>query len=212
MAQALQCPACGHRHRVRAVPAGITFRCRGCGRALRAPAAGAAEGTAGRGRSPTRAPPPGAARRARRVVGAWALGVPLGGLVVLALANWTGFVTGSRLIDIMTGTGWVRYWRLAALVPPWALITALLVTVMLGRPARAPRRARAPIPAGTDRMVGGGGPRRVPTRAAPPEARPAAPPPRRPPPAGAEAPRRRIPLRHEVEGGDAGGERPRRTV
>jgi hypothetical protein len=37
MARALECPACGHRHRLDAIPASATFRCEQCGQALKAP-------------------------------------------------------------------------------------------------------------------------------------------------------------------------------
>jgi hypothetical protein len=39
MARALECPACGARHRLDAVPNGSTFRCEQCGQMLKAPAA-----------------------------------------------------------------------------------------------------------------------------------------------------------------------------
>jgi hypothetical protein len=39
MARALECPACGHRHRLDTVPASSTFRCEQCGQVLKAPAA-----------------------------------------------------------------------------------------------------------------------------------------------------------------------------
>jgi hypothetical protein len=37
MARALECPACGHRHRIDAVPSSSTFRCEECGQALKVP-------------------------------------------------------------------------------------------------------------------------------------------------------------------------------
>ena len=39
MARALECPACGHRHRLETIPASATFRCEQCGQVLKAPAA-----------------------------------------------------------------------------------------------------------------------------------------------------------------------------
>ena len=39
MARALECPACGHRHRLDTIPATATFRCEQCGQVLKAPAA-----------------------------------------------------------------------------------------------------------------------------------------------------------------------------
>jgi len=38
MARALECPACGHRHRLDTIPASDTFRCEQCGQVLKAPA------------------------------------------------------------------------------------------------------------------------------------------------------------------------------
>ncbi len=37
MARALECPACGHRHRLDTIPATDTFRCEQCGQVLKAP-------------------------------------------------------------------------------------------------------------------------------------------------------------------------------
>jgi hypothetical protein len=39
MARALECPACGHRHRLDTIPASTTFRCEQCGQVLKVPAA-----------------------------------------------------------------------------------------------------------------------------------------------------------------------------
>src|SRR4051794_29452532 len=39
MARALECPACGHRHRLETIPASSTFRCDQCGQVLKVPAA-----------------------------------------------------------------------------------------------------------------------------------------------------------------------------
>jgi hypothetical protein len=43
MARALECPACGHRHRLDTIPASATFRCEQCGQVLKAPAAVASQ-------------------------------------------------------------------------------------------------------------------------------------------------------------------------
>ncbi len=69
MARALECPACGHRHRLETVPASSTFRCENCGQVLKAPTAVASDPAAppppSRSNPPTRtgapaavAPPP----------------------------------------------------------------------------------------------------------------------------------------------------------
>ena len=55
MARALECPACGHRHRLDTLPASGTFRCENCGQVLKAPTAVASD--------PGAPPPP--ARSAR---------------------------------------------------------------------------------------------------------------------------------------------------
>jgi hypothetical protein len=39
MARALECPACGHRHRIETVPSSSTFRCEECGQVLKVPTA-----------------------------------------------------------------------------------------------------------------------------------------------------------------------------
>jgi len=39
MARALECPACGRRHRLETIPEAATFRCEQCGQVLKAPAA-----------------------------------------------------------------------------------------------------------------------------------------------------------------------------
>lgn len=211
-ARALQCPACGHLHRVPetgALPEAATFRCRGCTRTLRVPAP--APEPARRSRVPARTDrrtrsavgrgPAGTGARGarpRQVLAVWLVSVPLGGLVVLWVAQWTGFLTGSRLIDIMTGVGWFRYWRLALLVPLWGAATAAFVTLLLPLARREPRPARtrgaaAPAPGR------GSGPAAGPERSAR-GARPPGDVPLRPGPTE-HAPRRRIPLRDEVEPG-----------
>lgn len=64
MARALECPACGHRHRLDTIPASATFRCEQCGQVLKAPAAVSSQPGAppppARGGAPARtgAPPP----------------------------------------------------------------------------------------------------------------------------------------------------------
>jgi hypothetical protein len=43
MARALECPACGHRHRLDRIPASDTFRCEQCGQVLKVPTAVASQ-------------------------------------------------------------------------------------------------------------------------------------------------------------------------
>ncbi len=50
MAKGLQCPGCGHKHRLDRLPSTATFRCTGCGQLLRNPArASVPSGAPGRG-------------------------------------------------------------------------------------------------------------------------------------------------------------------
>jgi len=215
VARALQCPACGHLHRIRptgALPEAATFRCRGCGRTLRVPVAAPGPGreSVARTGAPRHARggvPHGVARgpvgpgprslRPRQVLAVWLVAVPLGGLVVGWVAQATGFLTGSRLIDIMTGVGWFRYWRLGLLVPLWGVTTAAIVTLLLALARRESRPGRtrrgvlpAPVPApgrASGRVRPGHGsvqPADIPARTGP-----------------AERPRRRIPRRDEIEDG-----------
>lgn len=65
MARALECPACGHRHRLDSLPASETFRCEQCGQVLKMPTAVSSQPDAppppARGSAPparTGAPPP----------------------------------------------------------------------------------------------------------------------------------------------------------
>ncbi|MGH8982948.1 MAG: hypothetical protein ACRDY6_03610 [Acidimicrobiia bacterium] len=161
MAKALQCPACGNKHPLSGLPNSATFRCERCGRMLKVPAqfrprpAGRAQtnGPAGetttmppQGRraavpapAPESAPPP--RRRADgagpgkvawpfRVL-AWLIALPLGLIAVVIPARRLGFLSGQRLLDVIVGIGWSRYWRVLVIAPAWALVTTLLVHLML---------------------------------------------------------------------------------
>ena len=178
MAKALQCPACGSRHPLSDLPNEPTFRCSGCGRALKVPAqvrpasartgaptprprprprdrtatmpagAGAAPAGAGGVAAPPAPPPPRPptpSRRDRRASPgpappriAWpfrliagVVAVPLGLVAVVYPARRFGFLSGQRLLDVLVGTGWSRYWRVLVIAPVWALVTAILVQLML---------------------------------------------------------------------------------
>jgi len=81
---------------------------------------------------------------------AWLVAVPIGLIVVVVPARKAGFLSGQRLLDVLVGTGWNRYWRVLAIAPAWALVTAVLVQLMLlgmrklGDRRRAIRGGREP--------------------------------------------------------------------
>jgi hypothetical protein len=182
MASALQCPACGHKHRLSELTGDPIFSCEECGRLLKtpveyrrpepsaAPEAPGANGTSQvtRGGSATRdqtsvmrAPGPQSretpAARPRRsssrlpatlavpvqILG-WMLAIVLGGIIVRYVAKATGLLTGNSMIDLITGTGFGRYWRLFALVPFWALVSAGLMTLFVEGARRWQAQRSAP--------------------------------------------------------------------
>lgn len=72
---------------------------------------------------------------------AWIIGMAVGGIFVLAVARKSRFLSGQRVIDIVTGSGWVRYGRLAVVALAWGLVGALLVHLLVeGGRAIAGRR------------------------------------------------------------------------
>ncbi|MGZ6975938.1 MAG: hypothetical protein ACXVKQ_18490 [Acidimicrobiia bacterium] len=168
MASALQCPACGHKHRLSELSGDPIFSCEQCGRLLKTPVEyrrpepsspseppRPSRGTSSvqRGGSATRdqtsvlqtpsepAASAGAVPRPRRpsprapatltlplqILG-WLVALVLGGVITRYFARFTGLLTGDSVIDLITGTGWVRYLRLFAVVPIWALVSAGLMT------------------------------------------------------------------------------------
>lgn len=72
---------------------------------------------------------------------AWVIAIALGGIITVYVARKTGWLSGQRLVDVFTGTGLNRYLRVFAIVPVWALITTVLVTLMV-EGSRALARAR----------------------------------------------------------------------
>lgn len=58
---------------------------------------------------------------------AWLIGLPLSAVVVFGVANATGLLTGSQLTDMFLDARLSAYGRLAALLPLWALLAALIV-------------------------------------------------------------------------------------
>jgi hypothetical protein len=153
---------------------------------------------------------------------AWVVAFGLSAVIVRWFARVTGWLTGDSIIDIITGSGVMRYVRLFTLVPFWALVVTGLATLFIdggrwlarrraiasGRAAPAARRASRPKPArpaatrrrGAAAPPAGDVPPRAPaTPAASPPVRQPAPP--APKPAAAET---RSPT------GAAGAPRPRR--
>ncbi|MGQ0805312.1 MAG: hypothetical protein ACT4PI_15790 [Actinomycetota bacterium] len=191
MAKALQCPACGSRHPLSDLPDAPTFRCSGCGRALKVPArvrpasarpgapstsprpsapdrtatmpaGGGAAAAAGGVAAPPAPPPPRPptpSRRDRRPAPgpdprhvawpfrmiAWLIAVPVGLILVVGPARKFGFLSGQRLLDVLVGTGYGRYWRVLAIAPAWALVTAVLVQLMLVGMRKLGDRRRAVV-------------------------------------------------------------------
>jgi hypothetical protein len=75
---------------------------------------------------------------------AWIVGMVVGGIFVLAVARKSRFLSGQRVIDIVTGSGWARYGRLAVVALAWGLVSALLVHLLVegGRASAGRRRLR----------------------------------------------------------------------
>jgi hypothetical protein len=148
---------------------------------------------------------------------AWVVAVGLGAWIVRWFARVTGWLTGDSVIDLITGSGIMRYLRVFTVVPVWALASAGLATLFIeGGRWLARRRAVATGAAPGPARPGRPAPRPVPRPAAAAPRRPgpktatkpapAPPPVRRPAPqpagetgsptAAADAPRpRRIPRR-----------------
>jgi hypothetical protein len=73
---------------------------------------------------------------------AWLIAIPVGLAAVVYPARETGFLSGQNLLDVIVDTGWARYWRVIAIAPVWALITALLVQLMVFGMRRLGERRR----------------------------------------------------------------------
>jgi hypothetical protein len=153
---------------------------------------------------------------------AWLVAIGLAAWIVRWFARVTGWLTGDSVIDLITGSGVLRYVRIFTIVPFWALVAAGLATLFIeggrwlarrravaaGGVPRAPR-ARRPAPAGRDQDARRPAPPRRPAPAPPPAApavrqpapQPAPPKPAAPKPAAAES---------RSPSGAAGAPRPRR--
>lgn len=75
---------------------------------------------------------------------AYVVALTLGLVVTIWLGRLIGWLSGERLVDVFTGSGFARYARVMAIAPVWALFTALFVSLFFktGR-ALARRRAAA---------------------------------------------------------------------
>jgi hypothetical protein len=108
---------------------------------------------------------------------AWVVAIGLGAWIVRWFARVTGWLTGDSVIDLITGSGVMRYVRVFTLVPVWALVAAGLATLFI-EGGRWLGRRRATVAGGAARAPRQGRP--APSRPAPPRqpapaARPSAP-------------------------------------
>ncbi|MEZ5169273.1 MAG: hypothetical protein R3A49_00830 [Acidimicrobiia bacterium] len=58
---------------------------------------------------------------------AWMFALPVAAVLVFGVANATGLLTGSQLTDMFLEARLAAYGRLAAVLPVWALLAALIV-------------------------------------------------------------------------------------
>ncbi len=161
MAQELQCPSCGTRHSLKSHADEVSFSCSSCGRLLRvptsvrtAPRSGSPDGgtVVDAGGATSVLPVQDAASQpARRRAGrplrilAWVAALLLGGFLTFFGARAVGYLSGNRALDLVLNEGIRRYTVLLPLVPIWAAITTVLVTVFLdGRRAWRKRRGAQP--------------------------------------------------------------------
>lgn len=196
MATALQCPACGFKHRLDAVGDAPVFPCASCSRQLKLPAQ-YRDGSATRpgAASGSSAPPAGGVPRTRSApvptrrkqftpademrlplrILAWVVAFVVGGFVVRMLSKWTGFVDANTFVDLMLDKSFATYARLAVLVPVWALFATVLATVFIELPGWWSRRsvtAARPKPAAPRAPAASVGAATVAARPRPAPARP----------------------------------------
>lgn len=162
MATALQCPACGFKHRLDAVGDTAVFPCSRCSRQLKLPSqyrngATARPGSAASPATGTGTVGPRSAAAGTRKLGstrsaggqvriplrilAWVIAFVLGALVVRVLAKWTGFVDSNTFVDLMLDHSFSTYSRLLVLVPVWALFATLFATLFIEAPDWWARRS-----------------------------------------------------------------------
>lgn len=156
MAPVLLCPECGTKHPLDGVN-GSAFPCRGCGRTLKVPQqvhAAAADSRPASDSGSTRVipvsslppEPAGPTSRPERAApkrrhtrpfepvpprslrfALWVVAVPLGFVIVIALARMIGVLTTTQIEDVALDEGWARFVPIARLLPFIALVTAGIV-------------------------------------------------------------------------------------
>ncbi len=217
MATALQCPACGFKHRLDAVADTPVFSCSRCERQLKLPAqfrnsAAARPGEVSQPRikdsSPTpsrpassgaASPPRRSKRRSAGTAGAaripikilvWVVAFVLGAGVVRVLASWTGFVDTNTFLDLMLDHSFSTYWRLLVLIPVWAFFATLFATAFIEGPEWWARRSLPSMKPTIKRRLPAAAPNRAPERVPGAARRPSGPPSPMP---------RRVPTRRDAE-------------
>jgi hypothetical protein len=103
---------------------------------------------------------------------AWVVALPAGLFLVVYPARKLGFLSGQKLVDVIVGTSWNRYWRVLAIAPMWALVTTIIVQLILlaGRALSRRRRQIRDEQANPPSTSRGGGSRTAPAPA--PRSRP----------------------------------------
>jgi hypothetical protein len=106
--------------------------------------------------APKTAPPASKPRRAAKLdpvparwirFAIWIVAVPLGFVIVFAVARAAGMLNSNQLQDVVITDGWNRFWPLARLLPFVALVTAGLVQgAVYGLTRLRERRAAPPGP------------------------------------------------------------------
>jgi len=160
MATTLQCPACGHRHRLDAVGDRSVFPCAKCSRQLKMPGqlvsgsstrpGAGSSGSRPAGARPTATgagkPGPGRSRQGAgqmrlpvRIL-AWVVAFVLGAVVVRVFAKLTGFVDSNTFVDLMLDHSISTYLRLVVIIPVWALFATLFATAFIEGPGWWDRR------------------------------------------------------------------------
>jgi hypothetical protein len=76
------------------------------------------------------------------LVFAWVVALPAGLFLVVYPARKLGFLSGQKLVDVIVGTSWGRYWRVLAIAPMWALVTTIIVQLILLAGRALARRRR----------------------------------------------------------------------
>lgn len=148
MNPALDCPICGHRHRLRSRSNGeTTFHCESCSTLLRVPEEARPAGPSG-------APPPSGGRLVwplRAFV--WAAALPVGLVTTVVVLRTLGRLDTGDVVDLFLGTGPGRFAWVAVLVPLWAALSAALAHLSIETLSRRvrPRPGRAEL---TGRRVG----------------------------------------------------------